>query len=77
MNVMTFSRSNPSFPSGLNNRSTFYKSLNDTVDLPYNKYDCKNTLCFTYSKNYIYKPHSGYGSVGTTSAGYIASRKRL
>ena len=51
----------------------------DTVLLPYNKmYDnCNNTLCYTYSKNYIYKPHSAYGMVGTTAAGYLGQRKRL
>jgi hypothetical protein len=39
--------------------------------------NCNNTLCYTYNHNYIYQPHSGYGKVGTTAAGYLASRKRL
>jgi hypothetical protein len=39
--------------------------------------NCNNTLCFTYNHNYIYKPSSGYGKVGTTAASYLASRKRL
>ena len=39
--------------------------------------NCNNTLCFTYNHNYIYKPHTAYGRVGTTSASYIASRRRL
>jgi hypothetical protein len=71
--------SNPSYPSGKNHRSTFYKSLFDTTLLPYGKqYDnCTNTLCYTYSKNYIYKPHSDYGMVGRTSAGYLGQRNRL
>ena len=39
--------------------------------------NCSNTLCYTYNHNYIYTPHTGYGKVGTTAAGYLASRKRL
>jgi hypothetical protein len=39
--------------------------------------NCNNTLCYTYNHSYIYKPHTGYGSVGTTSAAYLASRKKL
>ena len=39
--------------------------------------NCNNTLCYTYNHNYIYQPHTGYGKVGTTAAGYLASRKRL
>jgi hypothetical protein len=39
--------------------------------------NCNNTLCYTYNHNYVYKPHTGYGKVGTTSASYLASRKRL
>jgi len=67
---------NPSFHSS---KSTNWKSLFDQVDLPYNQSynNCKNTLCFTYSKNYIYKPHTGSGTIGTTAAGYLAQRKRL
>jgi len=51
----------------------------DRVVLPYNKQynNCSNTLCYTYSKNYIYKPHSAYGMVGTTATSYLARRKRL
>ena len=51
----------------------------DRVILPYNKQynNCSNTLCYTYSKNYIYKPHSAYGMVGTTANSYLARRKRL
>jgi hypothetical protein len=71
--------SNPSFPSNLVNRSGYFKSLYDTSILPYNKQynNCSNTLCYTYSKNYIYKPHSAYGMVGTTAAAYLARRKQL
>ena len=60
-------------------RSGYYKTMFDTTNLAYHKmYDnCDNTLCYTYSKNYIYKPHSGYGIVGTTASSYLARRKRL
>jgi len=51
----------------------------DTVFLPYNKQynNCKNSLCYTYSKNFIYKPHSAYGMVGRSAAGYLGQRNRL
>jgi hypothetical protein len=39
--------------------------------------NCSNTLCYTYNHSYIYKPHTAYGRVGTSAAGYLASRKRL
>jgi hypothetical protein len=39
--------------------------------------NCSNTLCYTYNHSNIYQPHSGYGRVGTTAAGYLGSRKRL
>ena len=38
---------------------------------------CTNTLCYTSNHNYMYKPHTGYGGVGTSAASYLASRKRL
>jgi len=58
-----------------NNLSTYFGA----IPLDYNKQynNCSNTLCYTYSKNYIYKPHSAYGMVGTSAAGYLAQRKRL
>ena len=51
----------------------------DTVALPYNKMynNCSNTLCYTYSKNFIYKPHADAGMVATTAASYLARRKRI
>jgi len=75
--MMTFQ--NSSYPSGLTNRSSYYKSLFNPNNLPYNKKynNCNNALCYTYSKNYIYKPHSAYGMVGTTAAGYLGRRNRL
>jgi hypothetical protein len=48
--------------------------------LPYNKQynGCSNTLCYTSSKGtFIYKPHTAYGMVGTSSAAYLARRRRL
>lgn len=73
------SNTKPSFPSNRLNKSTNFKSLYDTTLLPYNKMynNCSNSLCYTYSKNYIYKPHSAYGMVGTTAAGYLGRRRRL
>lgn len=67
------------YPSNRLNKATNFITMFDTVVLPYNKqYDnCKNSLCYTYSKNFIYKPHSAYGMVGRTSAGYLAQRRRL
>jgi hypothetical protein len=67
------------YPSNRLNRSTNFKTLFDTTLLPYNKmYDnCKNTLCYTKSENYIYKPHSAYGMVGTSAAAYLGRRFRL
>jgi hypothetical protein len=61
------------------NRANHYITMYDTHVLPYNKAynNCNNTLCYSYSKNYIYKPHSGYGQVGTTAQGYLFRRKRL
>ena len=67
------------YPQNRLNRSGYFKTMFDTTLLPYNKMynNCSNTLCYNYSKNYIYKPHSGYGQVGTSAAGYLGRRKRL
>ena len=67
------------YPSGRLNRSTYFKTMFDTTALPYNMNvnGCNNTFCYTASKNYIYKPHTAYGLVGRTSAGYLAQRRRL
>jgi len=69
----------PSYPSTILNRGLNYISMYDTTLLPYNKQynNCSNTLCYTYSKNYIYKPHTAYGMVGTSAAAYLGRRKRL
>lgn len=68
-----------SYPSNRLNKSTNYITMFDTTALPYNKIynGCSNTLCYTHSKNYIYKPHTAYGMVGRSAAGYLAQRKRL
>ena len=68
-----------SYPSNRLNKSTNYITMFDTTVLPYNKMynGCSNTLCYTHSKNYIYKPHTAYGMVGRSAAGYLAQRKRL
>ena len=68
------------YPSNRLNKATNYKTLFDTVLLPYNKtYNgCSNNLCYTISKGTsIYKPHADVGMVGRTSAGYLAQRKRM
>ncbi len=66
-------------PSNKFHRANNLSTLFDTTLLPYNKTynNCSNTLCYTYSKNFIYKPHSAYGMVGTSAAGYLGRRKRL
>ena len=45
------------YPSNRLNKATNFKTLGDTVDLPYNKTynNCAGQFCYTYSKNYIYK----------------------
>jgi hypothetical protein len=68
------------YPQNQLHRSGYYITMFDTTLLPYNKQynNCKNTLCYTQSKGtFIYKPHSAYGMVGTSSAAYLARRKRL
>ena len=60
-------------------RANHYSSLG--VYIPLNSKifnNCNNTLCYTHNhSSYIYKPHTGYGKVGTTASAYLASRKRL
>ena len=67
------------YPTNQLHKSGNFVTMFDTVALPYNKMynNCSNTLCYTYSKNFIYKPHSAYGMVGRTAAGYLGQRKRL
>ena len=68
------------YPQNQLHRSGYFITMFDTTLLPYNKQfnNCNNTLCYTQSKvTFIYKPHSNYGQVGTSSAGYLARRKRI
>ena len=67
------------YPSNSLRKANNFSTLFDTVLLPYNKQynNCSNTLCYTYSKNFIYQPHTAYGMVGTTSAASLGRRKRL
>ena len=60
-------------------KASNYITMFDTTALLYNKTynNCNNTLCYTYSKNFIYKPHTAYGMVGTTAAAYLGRRRRL
>ena len=69
-----------SYPQNSLHRSSNYVTLFDTAFLPYNKQynNCSNTLCYTQSKGtFIYKPHTAYGMVGTSSAAYLGRRNRL
>ena len=68
------------YPQNLLHRSGNFITMFDTVALPYNKQynNCRNTLCYTQSKGtFIYKPHTAYGMVGTSAAGYLYRRNRL
>jgi len=67
------------YPTNTLHKASNFITMFDTVLLPYNKMynNCSNTLCYNYSKNFIYKPHSAYGMVGTSASGYLARRKRL
>jgi hypothetical protein len=60
-------------------RANFFSSSAPIFQFyPVRMNNCNNTLCYTKNHtSYIYKPHTGYGKVGTSAAGYLASRKRL
>jgi len=79
MNTTASTSFTHSYPTNQLHKSSNYITMFDRVVLPYNKMynNCNNTLCYTYSKNFIYKPHSAYGMVGRTAAGYLGQRKRL
>ena len=69
-----------SYPSNRLNKSTNFKTLGDTVLLPYNKMynNCLGNFCYTQSKGtFIYKPHNDVGMVGRSAAGYLGQRKRM
>jgi hypothetical protein len=64
------------YPQNNLNRASNYITMFDTTNLPYNVRT--KSLCYTTSKGtFIYKPHSAYGMVGTTTASRIARSKRL
>jgi hypothetical protein len=68
------------YPVSALHRAGNFTTLFDTTLLPYGRmYDnCSNTLCYTQSKGtLIYKPHTAYGMVGRSAAGYLAQRRRL
>ena len=68
-----------SFPSNSSHRASAFSTMFTTVALPYGKQynNCNNTLCYSYSKNFVYKPHSATGMVGTTASSYLARRRRI
>jgi hypothetical protein len=68
----------PTIPTPVNranNLSTLTNYIPTPIGQRFN--NCNNTLCYTYNHSYVYKPHTAYGRVGTSAAGYLASRKRL
>ena len=65
------------YPSNRLHKATNFKTMFDTTLLPYNSTFPCQMLCYTSSKNFIYKPHSGYGSVGTNSSASRGQRRRL
>jgi hypothetical protein len=67
------------YPTGSLHKANNFSTIFDSTALLYNKQynNCNNTLCYTYSKNFIYKPHSAYGMVGTSASAYLGRRKRL
>ncbi len=56
-------------------RSTNYLSMFDTILSLYNRQ--YNNVCYAQNNTFFYKPRSAYGMVGTTSASYLARRRRL
>lgn len=83
MQSMAFARTTETqtpYPQTQLHRANAYSTLFDTALLPYNRMynNCNNTLCYTQSKGtFIYKPHTAYGMVGRSAAGYLAQRRRL
>jgi len=68
------------YPSNRLNKATNFKTMFDTVLLPYNQMynGCSSNFCYTTSKGtFIYKPHTDVGMVGRSAAGYLAQRKRM
>ena len=64
------------YPTTVATRSNF---MDISIPLIYNTTynNCSNTLCYTASKNYIYKPHTAKGMVGTTAYSSRARRTKV
>ena len=63
------------YPQHMLHRSSNYITLFDSNQIPYIK---PKKLCYTVSKGtFLYKSHSEYGMVGTSSASYLGKRKRI
>lgn len=80
LSMTSFNSNITAYPQNHLHRASNYSTMFATTALPYNKQynNCSNTLCYTSSKGtFIYKPHTAYGMVGTTSAAHLARRKRL
>jgi hypothetical protein len=65
------------YPSGGLHKANNYSSLFNTPYVTNGANVAGGCMCYDYSKNYYYRPHSGYGSVGRTAAGYLGQRRRL
>lgn len=58
-------------------RATFFSSANGPHYVIPSRQIGKNSMYYTINNHYMYKPHSGYGQVGTSSAGSLARRRRI
>ncbi len=66
------------YPSGVLHKATNYSTRGSPFDYGGLNNCTKNTMCYTTSNNlFIYKPHSAYGMVGRSAAGYLGQRRRL
>lgn len=75
--INNFSQATP-YSSNILNKATNFKTIFDTINLPYNKMYNGKKLCYTVSKRTnIYKPHTDVGRVGRTAVGYLFQRKRM
>ena len=69
----------PASPLQPYSRAGYFSSLYSDIPVEMLPIRFNNRMFFTYNKptNYIYKPHSDLGRVGTTSSSYMAQRKRI
>jgi len=77
-NILATTYTTP-YPSNRLNKATNFKTMFDTVLLPYNKMYNGKQICYHVSKgnDYIYKPHTDVGMVSRSAAGYLFQRKRM